>query len=93
MRFICERETMPSYVGKILKVRCENCIGWGKIVNFQYGEEEKKACSMCGGRGWNATRMLILVEPKKKPKRPNFWAKNKKPKESWKNLPGVPEGF
>jgi len=83
---------MPNYIGKILKIRCENCIGWGKVVNFVYGEEEKKDCPECDGRGWNEIRVLLMVEPKKKPKRPNFWA-NKKPKDSWKRLPGVPEGF
>jgi len=84
---------MAQFVAQTLKIRCETCIGWGKVVRFIYGEEEKQTCPDCDGLGWNEVRLLVLVERKEKAPRPKHKHRPKKGNRSWTNLPGVPEGF
>ncbi len=79
---------MDQYKARMMKIQCETCIGWGKVVKFRYGEEEKQTCPDCDGRGWTEQRLLVLVERAKKPVR-----RGRSKKRSWKNIPGVPEGF
>jgi len=85
---------MPNFRGAEIKIRCERCIGWGKISWFEHGEQVTVECPDCEARGWNATRLLVLVErqpkPPKPPRRPGFKSKKH---HHWSQLPGVPEGF